>query len=309
MIYWYDIPSDTEYQSPFMIHNTPDSPKYLTFEPDEGGWNNVRMALETTIALAMSMGRILVLPPTMKYYRLWNDNDKNLTKSKQNLLNFDNFYHLYSIQQEHELTGLQIITFKEFLLREAMTGRIFNRSTNEVSFPPNNRTDWSDTIVNYLSTRRGDGKVLWEWIRQVTYPLHWVSETCVAAFPSDTAMNASDRMESYFQQVLEQDELKYRETAYKLNQRRWRVRQASYIGHPTPVNASAVDRLAELLNHRKQLCIYNSTMQRENIIHISGEQASGYRMLIHFYAFLFYEDYHTDLWIKRFIRDHFRYER
>jgi hypothetical protein len=28
---------------------------------------------------------------------------------------------------------------------------------------------------------------------------------------------------------------------------------------------------------------------------------------VHFYAFLFFEDWHTDLWVKRFVRDHLRY--
>jgi hypothetical protein len=54
MIYWRDIPADATFTSPFQ--NGP-SPKYLTFEPDEGGFNNVRMATETAIALAISMGR------------------------------------------------------------------------------------------------------------------------------------------------------------------------------------------------------------------------------------------------------------
>lgn len=31
------------------------------------------------------------------------------------------------------------------------------------------------------------------------------------------------------------------------------------------------------------------------------------RLLVHFYAFLFFQDWRTDLWMKRFIRDHVRY--
>ena len=33
--------------------------QYLTFEPDEGGWNNIRMAMETAVTMALAMGRIL----------------------------------------------------------------------------------------------------------------------------------------------------------------------------------------------------------------------------------------------------------
>jgi hypothetical protein len=40
MVYWSDIPADAEYKSPFY-----DADKYLTFEPDQGGWNNIRMGM------------------------------------------------------------------------------------------------------------------------------------------------------------------------------------------------------------------------------------------------------------------------
>ena len=45
MVYWQDIPTDAQYVSPFK-HVGPDL-KYLTFEPDEGGWNNIRMSMES----------------------------------------------------------------------------------------------------------------------------------------------------------------------------------------------------------------------------------------------------------------------
>ena len=57
MVYWRDIPSDANYTSPYANYGP--SPKYLTFEPDEGGWNNIRMSMETATALAVAMGRIL----------------------------------------------------------------------------------------------------------------------------------------------------------------------------------------------------------------------------------------------------------
>ena len=44
--------------------------KYITFEVDSGGWNNVRMGVETVYALACLTGRTLVLPPRERVYLL-----------------------------------------------------------------------------------------------------------------------------------------------------------------------------------------------------------------------------------------------
>ena len=67
MVYWADIPSDANYMSPFHNGNKHESDrKYMTFEPDGGGWNNIRMAMESVIGLAVAMGRTLVMPPQKK---------------------------------------------------------------------------------------------------------------------------------------------------------------------------------------------------------------------------------------------------
>lgn len=42
LVYWQDIPEDAQWVSPF---KHPTETKYLTFEPDGGGWNNIRMAM------------------------------------------------------------------------------------------------------------------------------------------------------------------------------------------------------------------------------------------------------------------------
>lgn len=64
-VYWQDIPQDSKHISPFHRKRKghTDRDEYLTFEPDRGGWNNIRMGMETILALAFAMGRTLVLPP------------------------------------------------------------------------------------------------------------------------------------------------------------------------------------------------------------------------------------------------------
>jgi hypothetical protein len=61
MVYWQDIASDNKYKSPFL---EPNVTRYMTFEPDTGGFNNLRMALETVLAIAHASGRTLVLVRT-----------------------------------------------------------------------------------------------------------------------------------------------------------------------------------------------------------------------------------------------------
>lgn len=44
--------------------------KYLTLEKDLGGFNNIRMSLETGVALAAAMGRTFVIPPPFPIWRM-----------------------------------------------------------------------------------------------------------------------------------------------------------------------------------------------------------------------------------------------
>jgi hypothetical protein len=48
-------------------------------------------------------------------------------------------------------------------------------------------------------------------------------------------------------------------------------------------------------------------LQQAPLLHLPGKNDIGGRLLVHFYAFLFFEDWKQDLWTKRFVRDHLRY--
>lgn len=300
MVYWRDIPQDTSFQSPFRTQATEEL--FFTFEPDEGGWNNIRMAMETAIAMAVAMGRTLVLPPKMHFYLLWNGANQD-----QNVFDFADFFHLDSVAAEHGNQALKVITLEEFLRRQAMTGQLLDSKTGLPSFPPGNKTDWRGSVINYQAASSGEGKVLWEWMRSVTTVLPWSYEQCVATFPSRPGKADADGMDAYLAQLKTRDMAIFGGDGGKSWHSLWQQRRNSFNSNPAPVNGSATDRLAELLANRRNLCVYTEELQKAKVVHVLGEQRTGYRLLIHFYAYLFFEDWKQDLWIKRFIRDHFRY--
>jgi len=284
MVYWHDIPSDHRYVSPF---KDPNKKRYMTFEPDGGGWNNIRMAMETVLGLgtlrfcvgsfadicllAIATGRTLVLPPEQRMYLLAKDRGKIKTD-----FSFADFFPMHELAAEND--GLELITMQEFLETVAMTGQLRNKVTNEITFPPENRTDWNGEDV----------KVLKEWLRNSTHTPLWSPSKCMAAFPSSG--DAADAQHLH-------DMVK---TAP-------RASSDPFQDNPLPVDADPKERLVDNIAGRKELCIYDPEMQQELVLHFMCYHKMRVRMLVHFYAFLYFESWREDLWMKRFMRDHVRY--
>jgi GDP-fucose protein O-fucosyltransferase len=281
MVYWQTIPQDHSYKSKFYDEN--ESPqRYLTFELDGGGFNNIRMAFETVVSLAHAMGRTLVLPPAQEIYLLYDESNP-LGKTQQKVFGVADFFPIESISQYHQ--GLDIITMEEFLKRAAIVGRVHNRHTGTVSFPPHNRTAWDGDTDAVAS-------VLYPWLEQVTFMPNWNPDRCVASFPVSRDPDDAISLDMRWQNIKLQGGFPDYHT---------------YIGHPTSVYADAFERLAESMNGREELCIYNNSMVHEPIVHFHGKVKWGGRLLVHFYSFLFFEDWRQDLWTKRFVRDNLRY--
>ena len=70
LVYWNEPQGqrDIDFKSPFATQS--EKTKYITFEPDRGGWNNIRMNLENIFIFAAATGRTLVLPPASPLYLL-----------------------------------------------------------------------------------------------------------------------------------------------------------------------------------------------------------------------------------------------
>jgi hypothetical protein len=180
--------------------------------------------------------------------------------------------------------ALDIITMDEFLRREGITGRLKDRF-GRVSFPPSNRTNWNG-MTSEVATQ------LEPWQQTISYMPDWNPTTCLAAFPASRGPEAVQAL----QQVWDGIENSGGFPSYH-----------KFVGRPVPVHASAVERLKENAKERERLCIYGEAMQQEPLIHFHGKDELGGRLLVHFYAFLFFDDWRQDLWTKRFVRDRVRY--
>jgi hypothetical protein len=322
MVYWQDIPVDESFVSPFKRKEE----QYLTFEPgtfvdlvsfvslcfvlteslDAGGWNNIRMAMETAVTMALAMGRTLVIPPEQSMNLLWEVGLKCVIvlllflycvvihmctdqpcfqgeNNQKNKFTFTDFFHFESVADEHK--AVDIVSFEEFLNREVLTGHIVDESGKPL-LPPNNRTDWN-------GSEREEAKELDAWTRKIGFSAPWNKDECMAAFTAEpNDVEGEKRLHEISTNVTSVDE---------------NERYLKYVNKPVAVDAPPIDRLMESMAYRKELCVYDHELQKLKVFHLMGDHRTGARMLVHFYSFLFFENWKQDVWTKRFVIDHLRY--
>lgn len=120
-----------------------------------GGWNNIRMQMETVLVFAAATGRVLVLPPDQPMYLL------NAGKGHQKAHSFADFFPFDLINSR-----VPTISMEEFMTKEGITGRLKSLSTGEVSYPPQNKTE-------FIGTLRDDRISMWSYLRNVSACPHW----------------------------------------------------------------------------------------------------------------------------------------
>jgi len=130
-------------------------------------------------------------------------------------------------------------------------------------------------------------------LRKVSHLVLWDPDDCMVAFPSSTDPKDIETLYDYQIQTTTHRSFDWQ----------------NFVGKPLPVNASTLERMKEQWANRNKLCVYDQKMQQETLLHFPSESNHELqtRLLVHFYAFLFFQDWRQDLWMKRFVRDHVRY--
>jgi len=160
VIYWKIVPGDSTYESPITPHHGEHHDRYITFEYDGGGWNNVRMSLESLIVVAHAMGRTLVVPPQQHLYLLGKPHKDKDDKEEHDEMGFADFFDV-ALLESHR--GFHVLHMEDFLRREGVTGGLHGKT------PPGNSSDaWGDALWRYLS-QVADAKPEWSG-RFIAFP-------------------------------------------------------------------------------------------------------------------------------------------
>lgn len=143
IIYWKRVPDDDTYESPITPHHKDHSEKYITFEYDHGGWNNVRMGIESLVVFAHAVGRTIVFPPQQQLYLLGKKHQDKDDKEPHNVMGFEDFYDI-DLLKSHK--GLHAMEMKDFLIKEACSGQLKGGK-----LPPDNSSEsYGPTLWMYL---------------------------------------------------------------------------------------------------------------------------------------------------------------
>ena len=140
---------------------------------DVGGWNNIRMQMETVVVFAAATGRILVLPPDQPMYLL------NAGEGHQKAHSFADFFPFELINSR-----APVITMEEFMSREAVTGNLRQQSDNTVSYPPGNKTE-------FVGTLRDDRLSMWDYLRNVSTCPTWKCMKEFVVIPYSPTVNVT----------------------------------------------------------------------------------------------------------------------
>ncbi|KAL7428026.1 hypothetical protein ACHAXH_002252 [Discostella pseudostelligera] len=268
LAYWNDPQGqqDVSFISPFNPQSK--EKRYVTFEPDRGGWNNIRMSLENVIVFAAATGRTLVLPPDTPFYLLSRNPDGTKRKVHHG---FADFLYLENVALRNKL---EIISMTEFL----ETGSKKRRGHKKMFTMPVGsegktlRKSAEECIYVAKSDRPCD--TIYDFLRSHAYvPELQAGRDCLI-FDLDT-QKASTMQHSTDSQIF--DSLPYAQ----------KVKVEEFCDERNPI-------------------FYGKELASAPWIHFNAGE-KHHRLLNHFYTFMYFTDTKVDHYYKRFVRDFLHY--
>lgn len=220
--------------------------KYVVFEPDRGGWNNIRMGAEVAMVFAHATGRTLVLPAPGYWYLLTQS-----TNVSDNLSSFEKYYDLDKIRE-----AVTIVSMEDFLEHVAKTPGLLKQTLPK------------HTNVQALLKPR---EKVCEYLEKACYTEQWE--------PGKQFIGLN--ISAAFQ--------------------------------PTPLGTFDLSqvkqnpRIREMIAHGRKLRPYDAQLHAERAIYFPGDYRNYFRLLTHFYTYLFWADMHQAKIYKRIVRDRLHY--
>jgi hypothetical protein len=253
---YYLSPQDC-YESPLRPLTKDKTPyedmKYVVFEPDRGGWNNIRMAAEVVMVFAHATGRTLVLPAPGYWYLLTQSKDH-----EDNLSSFEDYYDLEKVRE-----SMTIISMVEFLEKVAKKPGLLKATLG------------ASLDVNTILRPR---EKLCEYLEKASYSENWEPGKQFIAFNFSRDYNNNNNNNT-----------------------------TNYIGEYHLPLLKHDKRYIEMVAHGRKLRPYNQTLHNERVIYFPGDYRHSYRILTHFYSYLYWTNVHLAKLYKRLVRDRLHY--
>ena len=274
------------YQSPLRIPYNPTITskyngsynKFLLFEPDRGGWNNIRMAAETAMIIAHASGRTLVLPPEEKWYLL--DSNKKMTGTRNHLKDISTFNTFFDMSKLIE--SIDIITMKEYMETVAMKGML-----SEAPDP---------VKVSRLGIDH-DTRWLWKYLERTSYVREWEPGKMFIGFNLTVLENKHDEHGR---------NRNHGETGIDIE--RDNVITNIHTGQSILFGEVKFGKRAKLLaSHNRKLVPYDKEMHSHRSIYFPGDYRNTHRILTHFYSYVYFAEHKREHFYKRFVRDRLHY--
>ena len=126
--------------------------RYVTFEPDYGGFNNVRLSFEYIVLQSLLTGRTLVLPPPCAWYLLDHGPMKRGVKVHHGVSRYGEFWDIDALRRN----VVPVITTAEFIRREQARLGISSSvvaSVSAYSDANDKHTPWKEFLQNSAAAR------------------------------------------------------------------------------------------------------------------------------------------------------------